>query len=105
MAAMIRPIRINHANFGNGRIALFRNKILLTESDVVRIHGKTILCNKSLQTRAIQRTETAKHGNRRRHIIHSSQRFHGLQRCFAAFNRVDDIFFDSLDIRIRQIAV
>ena len=105
MAAMIRPVRINHADFGNGRIALLRNKILLTEGNVVCIHSKTILRNKSLQTRTVQRTETVEHSNRRRHIIRSSQRFHGLQRCFAAFNRVDDIFFHSLDIRIRQIAV
>ena len=51
MAAMIRPIGINHSYFGDCRISVFGFKIILTELDIVNIHCKAEIFNKFFKLR------------------------------------------------------
>ena len=46
MTAVVRPICINHADFGDGRVTLFADKVILTECDVVLVHSKTVILYK-----------------------------------------------------------
>ena len=58
MTAMIRPVRINHTNFGNRRVSFFRNEIIAAERNIVGIHCKAVLRNKFFKSVFIKISET-----------------------------------------------
>ena len=41
MAAVVRPIGINHLDFRNGRVSLLAQEILLADLDIIQIHCQT----------------------------------------------------------------
>ena len=105
MAAMIAPVCIQHPDLRDGRIPFFIPEVLLTEGDVIRIHGQAIIRDKLFQACPIQIAE----GFQVRHIRRT--RIFGFQGCrlfeggFPGFHRIDDIFPDLGDFRLRQIPV
>ena len=46
VTAMIRPVGVDHTDLGYSGISLFEDKILLTESNVVLVHSKTVFAYK-----------------------------------------------------------
>ena len=48
MAAVVRPVGIDHADFGDGRVALLGvAEVGLQELEVVKVHRKTMWCSRS----------------------------------------------------------
>ena len=106
MAAVIGPVGVQHADLGDGGITLFfLPEILLTEGDVVRVHGKAVAADKFFQRRAVQRAEAGQCRDFGWNLIPDAKRFRLFQCGFAGFHRVDDILFDLCDLCIRERAV
>ena len=104
VAAMIRPVGINHPNLGNSRITILTKEVLLTEGEICCVHGKTVTCGKVGETCGIKLTEPLKHSN----LCRSSTTHHKSCRHrkigLTAFDRVNNIFFDPIKHLIRDVS-
>ena len=103
VAAVIGPVSIRHAEFRNGRIAVLGAKIVLKERKVVRVHGKSVFPAERVQFRAVKAGKAVQRCHPLRNLVGNPERFGQFQRRLPRFHRVDNIFFDRADIRIRQI--
>ena len=57
MPAVIRPVGVNHADFGNGWVAVFLAKIVLAKCEVRCVHSKAACGEKIFESRFIQFTK------------------------------------------------
>ena len=57
MAAVIRPVSIDHLDLGDRGIPVLFLKVALAEQDVVDIHGQTVFADKLLQLFFCKRAE------------------------------------------------
>ena len=89
VAAMIRPIGVDHADFGDGGVPAFGiPEVSLAEGQVVNIHGKAVIGHKTgpVSRRHGGEIQQGFHGGG--HGIAHVQRFHPVKRGGAAFHRV-----------------
>ena len=104
VAAVVGPVGINHADFRNGRVAVFAFEIILAESDVRVVHRKCIFLHKIGKLRFGKRSETVERFDFGGDVVRHVQRFDAVERSFAAFHGVDDIFFNRVQLRGRNLA-
>ena len=103
---MIGPVGVQNTDLGDGGIALlFVAEILLTEGNVIRVHGKAVAADKVLQSGTVQRAEAVQNGDFGGNLIPDLKGFRFFQRGFARFHRVDDILFNLRKLGIRKGAV
>ena len=102
VAAVVRPVGVDHLDLGDGRVALLRAEILLAELDVAQVHGEALLVDELFQACLIQLVEAVQHlhfgGDGMLHLQGSL----GVQRSLAGLHRVDDIFLDLSHLLIGQ---
>ncbi len=91
---MIRPVGVDHPDLGDGRVPVFRNKILLTESDVVFIHRKSKFADESGEAFFIQSDESGERFNGFRDMVGDGKGLRFFERRFSALDRVDHVIFD-----------
>jgi len=95
MAAMIGPVGIDHAQFGNRRCAVLRvAEILLNEFEIRIAHGKAAFCVEQRQLAAGQLIELRKDLHVRGHCDPRLERRRHCQRCLAALYGIDEICLD-----------
>ncbi|CDD02622.1 unknown [Ruminococcus sp. CAG:382] len=75
MAAMVRPVGVDHTYFRNRGVALFADKIALAERRIISIHGKSVFSDKCLQSGTVKRREAVKRFHVLRHIVSDLKRF------------------------------
>ena len=96
MAAVVGPIRIDHANFGNSRVApLLILKIALTEHDVVKVHCERVFLEKSAQLVLAHRDKAVDSLDGRRNLEIVGERLGQLERSLAALDRIYYILLDA----------
>ena len=98
VAAVIRPIGVYHPDFGHSRVTALRFEIILTEFDIVRIHGEAVAAHKIREAVDVKRGEAVKGRNAGGDIILYLQCIGLLEACFTGFNGVDDIFLYRLKL-------
>ena len=54
VAAVIRPVGVQHSQLGDARVAPGAREVGAAELRVVRVHGQTHLCNQRLKPRAVE---------------------------------------------------
>ena len=59
VAAMVGPVRVDHADLGDGGVAILIAEVLLAEGDVRLVHGKTALGNKGGKAGLIELAEAS----------------------------------------------
>ena len=69
MAAVIRPVCINHSDFGHSGVAVLGLKIILTEFNIVRVHCKPVFTYKFGKPVIIKCGEPVKRCQRLRYIV------------------------------------
>ena len=105
MAAVIRPVSVDHSDFGDCRIALFRSEIRLTESNIVAVHGERILAHERVELVARQIYEPVERSDGSWDRIIRLERF-GLSHIgFASLDGVYDVLFDRRDFAFGKRAV
>ena len=57
VTAVVRPVGIDQADFGNGRVALFRFEVVLAEHNVGVVHDQALFIAEILQRSVIQSAE------------------------------------------------
>ena len=105
MAAVIRPVRIKHADLRHRRIAiLFTFIIILDMKEVPECHGEAERIIEFLQLSLRHVLESVKHGDISRVVKYRDKgvRFPG--RRFSGIDRVDAVFLDCLEFRIGNAA-
>ena len=105
VTAVIRPVCIDHTYLGDGRLASFRLKVILTEGDIVGVHSQAVLLDKLLEAFFVQRKEAVKGSYGSRDLIVSLEGLRLLESRLTRFNRVDDILLDLSNIIGRKVAV
>ena len=94
MTAMVRPISVDHTNFGNGGISLFHAEIVTAETDIIGIHSKTVSLDEFSKSFFVKINKAVKSGNLGRNIILHSKRCRQCKRCFSGFYGVDHVLFN-----------
>ena len=102
---MVRPVGIDHADLGDGGIALFADEIVAAECKVVHIHSQAVGLDERLERVCIHFAKAVQRFYLGGNIILCSQRFGLVQRCLAALHGVDDVLFDSRYVRLCQRTV
>ena len=100
MAAVVRPVGVYHPDFGDGRVAVLRLEVVLTEGYIIRVHGKTVLRYKVLKTLPVELCEALEGARLGGDVIFNIQGFRLFKGGFARFNRVDNVFFDFRDFGV-----
>ena len=99
VTAMVGPVGIDHADFGDGGVAVFFVfEVVAAEAQVVLIHGKTLFLDKCCQSIIVHGAETVESFNFGRDFVFDLQGFGLVHRSFTAFDRVDDILLDAGEI-------
>ena len=102
VAAVVRPVCVDHLDLGDGRVALLRAEILLAELDVAQVHGEALLVDELFQACLIQLVEAVQHLHFGGDGILHLQGSPGVQRSLAGLHRVDDVFLDLSHLLIGQ---
>lgn len=104
MTAVVRPVSVNHSDFGDSRVSVFRvAEIVLTELNVIEVHSETEFFYKSFKTCVIEHNEVFKFLNGCRDIVVSIEGFYRVERSFTAFDRIYDIIFKLFEFRVCDI--
>ena len=98
VAAMIAPVGVDHANLGNGGIALLAPEIRLAEGQVVAVHGQAVLLHKGGNFLAVQRVEALQRLDGFGRVVLLAQRLLFGQVGLAALHGVDEVAADAVQL-------
>ena len=105
VTAVVRPVGVDHAHLGDGRVALFlARKIALEELQVVQLHRQAETGAHVLQRRSVHRDKALDGVDRGRNGIICLKGFRLVRRRLAGVDRVDEIAADFIQLRVRQLA-
>ena len=105
VAAVIAPVGVDHADLGDGRVAVFGiAEVALAECNIVCIHRKTVFLEKCVSACFVEFAEAVERGNGLRQGIVGIERIHGVERCLTALDRVDQIALELLEFCIGERA-
>ena len=79
-------------------------EIILTERNVVRVHGKTVFFDEVLKPRSVEFDKSVKSSDFGRDIVFHGERLGLFEACLARLDGVDDIFFYPLRVGVGDVA-
>ena len=97
VAAVVGPIGVDHADLGDGGVAVLIAEVLLAEGDVRLVHGKTAIGDKGGKTGLVELAEAVKHLDGRRIGGLHVQRLGQVERGNAGLDGVHHVVLDGLD--------
>ena len=105
VTAVIRPVGVDHADLGDGRIALFLAcKVILEELQIVQIHCQTEGGQQLLQSSLVHGDKALDGLDGGRDGVVGIQRLRLVRGCLAGVHRVDQITADLVQILVGQLA-
>ena len=104
MAAVIRPVGVNHANLGYRRVAVLGFEIILTERNVVRVHGETVFFDEVLKPRSVEFDKSVKSSDLGRNVVFYRESLGLFETRLARLDGVDDIFLYPLRVGVGDVA-
>ena len=104
VTAMVGPIRVDHLDLGDRRVALLLGEVLTAELQVGQIHGETTVLDELLKLGVAHRTEAVDDFHLAWHRHLGLQRGLDIQRGFTGFHRIDHVMLDGLDIGFGKFA-
>ncbi len=105
VTAVVRPVGVQHADFGDRGIPVLAAEIVLTEGNVIGIHGEAQIPDHRLQPLAGESTEAFQRFHFRRDLILRTQGVGFRELSFPRLHGVDDVFFDLLQFLFSEITV
>ena len=105
MAAVVRPVGIDHADLGERRIAPLALEVRLTEGDIVLVHRKRVLLDEVGKPLFVQRQKARERRNFGGNGVIDLKRRGNGEGSFPALHGVDDVLLDRLQIALRNGAV
>ena len=104
MAAVVRPVGINDANLGDGRIALLIGKVLLAEGEVSQVHSKAVRSNELLEAVLVKGVKALKNLYVCRLRDGNLESLGQLKGSLASFNGVDQVVFDGGNVCLSEVS-
>ena len=105
MPAVVAPVGINHADFGDRGITVFCvTEILLTECDVIEIHCQRIVIEERLSACLVECTEAVECFNGCGNGIVGIEGIYGIEGSLTALDRVNEIALEFFEFRIGNCA-
>ena len=105
MTAVVRPIGVDHLDFGDRGVSAFGLEVVLAECNVAFVHSKTHIADHCGEAVLVEVNEAFKSCNLGGNLVNGLQGCGKLHGCFAAFHGVDDVFLDTCDILCGKVAV
>ena len=105
VTAVVRPIGIDHADLGDGGIALFADKIVAAERKVVHIHCKAVGLDELCQRICVHLAKAGQGFHGGGNIKLCGKRFGLVQGRLAALHGIDHMLLDGRDLRLGQFTV
>ena len=105
MAAVIRPIGINHADFGQSGVPAFFLEVGLTERNIIQVHCQSVLPDECLQLLPVPSDKAIQCGHGRRNFIVAHKGFGLFKGCFPGLHRVRNIFFNLFYLSFGKLSV
>ena len=104
VTAVIRPVGVDHANLGYSRVAVLGFEIILTERNVVRVHGETVFFDEVLKPRSVEFDKSVKSSDLGRNVVFYRESLGLFETCLARLDGVDDIFLYPLRVGVGDVA-
>ncbi len=106
MAAMVGPVGVHHADFGDGGVTvLFAGEVVLQELQIVQVHSQAQGVQQFSQSLLVHGNEAFHGGNGLGCGILGFQGLGLFQGSFPAFHSVDDVLLDGGHVLLGQVAV
>ncbi len=105
VAAVVRPVGVDHADLGDGRVALLAAEVLLAKGDVGLVHGKAALGDNVGEAGGIELTEALEDLDGLRFGGLDLQGVGKLERGDTRLDGVHYVVLDGLDVRIGKVAL
>ena len=105
VAAVVRPVGVDHPDLGDGGVPVLTAEIVLAEPDIAQVHGQTLFLDELLQALFVQLVEAVQHRHGAGDGVLHLQGILLFQACLAGLHRVDDILLDLLHLRLGQAAL
>ena len=104
VAAVVGPVGVDHANLGDGGVAVFLAEVLLAKGDVRLVHGKAALGDDGGKTRLVKLAEAVEHlnGSGLGHV--DLEGCGKLEAREARLDGVHHVVLDGFDVRLRKAA-
>ena len=94
VTTVVGPVSVENTDFRDGRIPFLFTEVVLTEGDIIGIHGETVVPDKGFKFRTAQLAEAVQHGNFGRNLILRAQGLRLVQCSLTGLDGVDDILLD-----------
>lgn len=101
---MVRPVGVNDANLGDGRIALLCGEVLLAEGEVSQVHSKAVRSNELLEAVLVKSVKALKN-------LYISRLWNGnleglgqLKGSLASLNGVDEVVLDGGNVCLCEVS-
>ena len=104
MAAMVRPVCINHSDFRYSRVAMLAFEVFAAKFNIRKVHCKSIFVYKCLELIFVKLRKSRKSFNACRNVVIDTQRFGLFKRSLTALYGVYYILFDSLKLCRSKLA-
>ena len=105
VAAVVRPVGVDHLDLGDRGDAALAGEVALAEGDVREVHGKAALVDEGLELRLVERQEVLEHLDVRRLGIALGERLARLETRLARLHGVDDVVLDGGDVILGERAL
>ena len=101
---MVRPVGINNANLGDGRIALLFGEVLLAEGEVSQVHSKAVRSNELFESVLVKGVKALKNLYISRLWDGNLESLGQLKGSLASLNGVDEVVLDSGNVCLCEIS-
>ena len=97
MAAMVRPVGVDHLDFRDGGVASLFGEVGAAELDVAQVHGEAAVRDEGGQALVVELAEAVDHFHVCRRDEFHLQGFGQVVACLPCLDRVDDVALDGFD--------
>ena len=104
VAAVVGPVGVDHADLGDGGVAMLAAEVLLAKRDVRLVHGKAQVGDHRGQPRLVELAEAVKDLDRLGIGDLGGERLGLVERGDARLDRVHHVVLDGLDVVIGELA-
>ena len=104
VAAMVRPVGVDHLDFGDRGVALFASEVLLAEGNVGEVHGELAVGKEAAQAVLVELVEAGEHFDRARGGLLGGEGVDRVERGLARFYGVDQIVLDGGHVGFGKVA-
>ena len=105
MAAVIGPVGVQHSQLGHAGVPLLTGEIVAAAAQVGQVHGQTVFADVGGQLGVVRFAESFKQGHVRGLRVDRGQSVELFQLGLTALHRVDEVLFDGLQLRCREVAL